>query len=885
MQDTAESPAPRADARPAKPGARAVSTSHTGPKPLNSLASLPIGAAHGVSGISAPPETDPAVPFDSPAPRQQSVAAESKPPVTPPRPSERKPPFYATGKPVPVPTNAFVVSLAQDKAGNVWVGTEDLGVFRYDPCAAGSAQWTEFTTRDGLGDDNAYALCVDQLNRVWVGHLNHGVSVFNGESWVNYDILDGPIGERIFSIAADPKSGDVWIATSAGLTRYSLEADTCSHYTRDDGLPSDQIQSLAFDANGNLYAGTQCDGLAIADAAHGYRRWRQVVGSDAVPLVPSGPGLPSNLINDVLVSRRGVVFVATTCGLAASKDHGKSWAFVRGADWGAKVKGLYGGPPRGWREGPAAFLLSEDYCTRLAEDDSGLLWIGHRQTGYEAIDPATLQRRFDSRAAKKGNGGDKSMPDYVAALLGLSRRDPLVGWYGNGLTPDTDAGHHGVAALAAAAPIHPAHHPTPAGPPTLDELNSLLAKLGSVPTLRQFKPTVVQIPDDWRTEGDWLGRYGRYWACLCAIDSPHDYIWGAGPELVRYEARIGPHSTADDSLRYWVHWLATDNRRSLEMPPAYLDSRIRRGETTHDTNRRQAEWDDHGEAYPQAHQGPDVYCTLEIPAGQFYLSLYDFNKDGHEGDNCLRDYQVSVRPRGSVPVRQAAADFERHEEVARGRICGFWGGVWLRYYVQGAFSLTIQLNKGSSKNTILAGMMLDYVDERPVPYFCTLHEWQDETERRGGARAALLAESTAQRSGRFLRRSDPNGAATSLCDELESARLRNAPWWAAASGPYYAALLRWCRRAGTPPGANRAAPPLVAGYQEAATPAAPPDARLATCCYQLRLFTQWEELQHAGGLLPARDIEHAIRWDGFSASNSGYGFRNVVYYMRRAGDR
>jgi len=34
-----------------------------------------------------------------------------------------------------------------------------------------------------LGDDNGYAIACDKLGRIWVGHLNHGVSVYNGKQW------------------------------------------------------------------------------------------------------------------------------------------------------------------------------------------------------------------------------------------------------------------------------------------------------------------------------------------------------------------------------------------------------------------------------------------------------------------------------------------------------------------------------------------------------------------------------------------------------------------------------------------------------------------------------------------------------------------------------
>ena len=83
------------------------------------------------------------------------------------------------------------MALCRDREGNLWVGTEDKGVLRCTP----TGEWTQFTTQDGLGDDNGYALCCDHLGRIWAGQLNHGVAVFNGETWKIYDVLDGPLGE------------------------------------------------------------------------------------------------------------------------------------------------------------------------------------------------------------------------------------------------------------------------------------------------------------------------------------------------------------------------------------------------------------------------------------------------------------------------------------------------------------------------------------------------------------------------------------------------------------------------------------------------------------------------------------------------------------------
>ncbi len=54
--------------------------------------------------------------------------------------------------------NSFVTSLCTDHNGHVFLGTEDQGLWRYDPAAPTGKQYAHFTTKDGLADDDVYAL-------------------------------------------------------------------------------------------------------------------------------------------------------------------------------------------------------------------------------------------------------------------------------------------------------------------------------------------------------------------------------------------------------------------------------------------------------------------------------------------------------------------------------------------------------------------------------------------------------------------------------------------------------------------------------------------------------------------------------------------------------
>ena len=470
----------------------------------------------------------------------------------------------------------FITSLCRDNSGHVWIGTEDQGVWRCDPSAPAGQQYTHYTTKDGLGDDNAYALACDKAGRVWVGTLNHGVSVFNGKAWRTYGPVDGPLGSRVFALAVSPKDGGVWGATEAGLFRY--KGSHWTYFTRAEGLPSDQAQALAFGADGTLYVGAQCDGVAVGSPDDNYKTWRITPGPSALPNVAAGRGLPSALINCLLVTADNTVFAGTTTGLAKSRDGGETWTFVRGLDWQAKLAGLY----HPVAPTPSAYtgdLLTEDYVTALAEDGQGRVFVGHRQTGVEAFDAKTGKR------VQSGASGAKT--DAYAFCLLTAGRSAWVGQYGGGLLPPAD-----MTTEADAAPAVVASLPVPAAPPTLAELNRMLTVVSAVvPDKNELQPKVVAVDDDWRTEGAWIDHYGNFAAILCAMNGGgNDQVRGYRAAWVDHWAWIGRNGSDGDYLRYYVAWPHTDNLRSLQ-------NLLYGGRT-------EAEWDDHGEEKPMTLNGP-----------------------------------------------------------------------------------------------------------------------------------------------------------------------------------------------------------------------------------------------------------------------------------------
>lgn len=156
--------------------------------------------------------------------------------------------------------------------------------------------------------------------------------------------------------------------------------------------------------------------------------------------------------------------------------------------------------------------------------------------------------------------------------------------------------------------------------------------------------------------------------------------------------------------------------------------------------RREAERDDHGETYTAEHQGPDLWVSVGVPDGVHQLSLYFFNKDGHDGANRWRDYNVEIRavqetlPPWPSPLPGKTTDAgyaqafkkmfvdywdkryelcrraEKQPVLAASRVVNFRGGVYKNFVVRGPAKYWIKIDRDYSFNTLLQAVFLQRLD-------------------------------------------------------------------------------------------------------------------------------------------------------------------------------
>ena len=164
--------------------------------------------------------------------------------------------------------------------------------------------------------------------------------------------------------------------------------------------------------------------------------------------------------------------------------------------------------------------------------------------------------------------------------------------------------------------------------------------------------------------------------------------WGQGYAV---DGSLGPHILGGDKLRHWIQ------------PGMVNTTRLGTLYSPVDGSRTEAEWDDHGETYPQTFEGPDVVVTVTVPEGIHRVSLYDTNKDGHDGGN-NRDYRVDL-----LPYRKNLDAALRLPPIAHARIHDFWTGCYTSFVVRGPAQYYLLVAKNNSLNTLVAGVFLDKI--------------------------------------------------------------------------------------------------------------------------------------------------------------------------------
>jgi ligand-binding sensor domain-containing protein len=315
----------------------------------------------------------------------------------------------------------WVLALARDGLGFLWVGTQD-GLFRYDGRKCVSYRHDPADAHS-LPSPVAGVLHEDSRGRLWVGSRwdSKGMAFYDRahDRFEHVPIASPPSGEgapappsglsdaRVNAIIDAPQ-GRLWVATAKGVDLVDYDQRSYVHHALDPAgkdKPPRLATALLTDRHGTLWVGTT-EGLYTLDPL-GKRclPWRGFPGAPATDL-------DGHRIEALLQDKSGRLWIATiSAGLFA-------------IDLERQTIRQY--LPRD--EDPTS--LSQSRLRSLALDRAGTLWIGTENGGLDALDRRSGQfRHFRPDPFLAGSLGSSS----VYALL-ADRQDILwVGTYDNGL--------------------------------------------------------------------------------------------------------------------------------------------------------------------------------------------------------------------------------------------------------------------------------------------------------------------------------------------------------------------------------------------------------------------------------------------------------------------
>lgn len=217
-----------------------------------------------------------------------------------------------------------IYSILQQSPIRLWIGTEGNGLFRINPQTREIKSYThQPDNKNSISSNYIRSLCLDSQNRLWIGTLsslniyNEGNESFDiyasnplesgslsqtsvrdifmdaqGGMWlgtyfgglnyyhpfkdrftnIQFTTKGNSLNCNIIGCIREDEQRNLWIGTnSGGINFYNPRTRTFRHYTKKEGLGSNDIKAIYIDEkNGLVYIGTHTGGLSILNRRTGH---------------------------------------------------------------------------------------------------------------------------------------------------------------------------------------------------------------------------------------------------------------------------------------------------------------------------------------------------------------------------------------------------------------------------------------------------------------------------------------------------------------------------------------------------------------------------------------------------------------------------------------
>ena len=200
----------------------------------------------------------------------------------------------------------YIHCLYEDRENNIWVCTDNNGLYRFNPAAEFFTNVKHTSPLSGKKGETSPA---SFIGTNWGTTLvaTYGDGIFNYDR--NFNLVPTNInglefrnGVHLQGMAASRDSNTIWLGTDGGV--YMLDQrKRAARLIRFPALGNSPVHQVAEDNQGNLWLGTQTMGVFKWKTGQG----KNVRGNDLAPVAE----VPPVTINKILIDSKGFIWIGT----------------------------------------------------------------------------------------------------------------------------------------------------------------------------------------------------------------------------------------------------------------------------------------------------------------------------------------------------------------------------------------------------------------------------------------------------------------------------------------------------------------------------------------------------------------------------------------------
>jgi ligand-binding sensor domain-containing protein len=151
---------------------------------------------------------------------------------------------------VPVVKTATIRQIAEDKKGNIWLGSHQGHLVKWDPSKNTFELVQKLST--------IYRLYIDKLGWLWVCTGGNGVmkiDPYNGKTVASYTNA-APVGKKLMGLGAvdiTQYNDSTFLIASDALNILNIKTGRIIYFTSDQGLPSNSVNNVIRDRRGYIW--------------------------------------------------------------------------------------------------------------------------------------------------------------------------------------------------------------------------------------------------------------------------------------------------------------------------------------------------------------------------------------------------------------------------------------------------------------------------------------------------------------------------------------------------------------------------------------------------------------------------------------------------------